>query len=143
MLQNINFNKATNIQNTITRNSNFIKSIKNNNVTDKIASKLKTTDIKNVINNKFNDQKSIIEDGIAPWILKAVAKYPKGTFRRVNRDAIVDGEKVKIIFEGIGINFDIISDGREIVKNLALKQTTSTNPQHKGLKILTNSVGKF
>ena len=132
MLQNINFNKTTNIQNTITKNSNFIKSIKNNNVTDKIASKLKTT-----------DQKSIIEDGIAPWILKAVAKYPKGTFRRVNRDAIVDGEKVKIIFEGIGINFDITSDGREIVKNLALKQTTSTNPQHKGLKILTNSVGKF
>ena len=115
MTKNINTDKILNVQNAIKNSSNKIN-IKNSYATEKIAAKSDPSKITKNISNKFNDQNSLIGGTIAPWILKEVAKYPKGTFKRVNKEIIVDGEKVKIIFEGVKTDFDITSDGRVLQK---------------------------
>ena len=71
--------------------------------------------------NKFNDL-SLLLSPISPKAREAVAKYPKGTFKRINRiyTEPATGKKHIIAYEGIKVNFDLTSEGLVLPKERVL-----------------------
>lgn len=79
----------------------------------------KTKSFINNIGTKYNDQLYSL-NGVSKKIMEAVSKYPKGTFKRVNKTILVDGKKHTIVFEGVKVDFDITAEGLVVQKTKAL-----------------------
>ena len=102
------------------KNNNIFNNINNNpkkNIIDKISPILKDSNYKKNITSKFNDQLAIIDDSIPKWVFEQIAKYPKGTFKRVNKKMEIDGVMRKIVFEGVKIDIDITAEGFAVLKH--------------------------
>ena len=116
MVKNLNLEKFANMQNVIKNTNNIKTNFKNNIPLEEIVASLDSSNIKQKVVNKFNDQKAIVDGALPKWLLKEIAKYPKGTFKRVNRMMEIDGVMRRIVFEGLKVDFDVTEEGFQIMK---------------------------
>jgi hypothetical protein len=116
MVKNLNLNKVVDMKNALNKTSFVKENIKNNIPVEEIVANLDSSNIKRGIVNKFNDQKAIVDSSIPKWVLEQIAKYPKGTFRRVNKTMEIDGVMRRIVFEGLKVDFDVTEEGFQIIK---------------------------
>lgn len=97
--------------NKIKYQENLVPNIKNRRI------KCDTDSLKNFnLIEQFNDGQKIAS-GISKEVLEAVAKYPKGTFKRVQKTFIDNqGKKHTIAFEGVKVDFDLTTEGLVLQK---------------------------
>lgn len=66
---------------------------------------------------EFNDIQAVIS-GISPNVRELVSKYPKGSFKRVNKPFLdtQTNKRYTIVYEGVKVNFDLTAEGLAIQK---------------------------
>ena len=111
-MKNVNSVKNIVTPNNFNLNKKNIKTFANIN-------QIKDLKLVDLLHNKYT-----VTNDISKRVLEAVAKYPKGTFRKVEKIFIDEqGKKHKIVFEGVMVDFDITAEG------LALQKVRVYKPQ--------------